>query len=219
MSMDPDKRAPEPEALNAETVQNHMQSGVSLVDLRPPDAFLRVHVPGSINMPAQNPQMVRQLMNFLHPGARVIFLHSDPVEAQEVAETIHQTRRNPVLGWYDGTLGDWQDAGASTEPFPIADLDSLRDALRRDEWTIIDVREPQEWQSTGVVPQSKLIPLDSVHTHITELPNNEEFATICRTGPRAIMAASLLRSHGLNARAIAPGGVPNLPFSERELPR
>lgn len=217
--MDPEKQPPEPEALDAETVQNHMQSGASLVDLRPPDAFLRAHVPGSINMPAQNSQMVRHLMNFLHPGARVIFLDNDPVEAQEVAETIHQTRRNPVLGWYEGTIGHWQDAGASTEPFPIADIDELRDKVTRNEWIIIDVREPQEWQSTGIVPQSKLIPLNQVHTHITELATNEQFATICRTGPRAIMAASLLRSHGFNARAVAPGGVPNLPFSEREMPQ
>lgn len=216
--MDPDKTPPEPHALDAESVQNYVQSGVSLVDVRSPDAFLRAHVPGSINMPAQDPQMVVRLMEFLHPGARVIFLGDDPVEAQEIAETIHRTRRNPVVGWYDGTLADWRAEGAPTEPFPTADVETLREALRSDEWVILDVREPQEWQSTGVVPDSMLIPLGQVHRHITELPGEAELATICRTGPRAIMAASLLRAHGLRARAVAPGGVPNLPFSEREMP-
>lgn len=216
--MDSQKSFPEPHPLTAEAVLDYMQSGATLVDVRSTDAFLRAHVPGAVNIPAQHntSNVVPQLMRFLHPGAAVIFVGDDVVETQEIAQMLHHTRRNPVVGWYDGTMDDWPAAEVEVQPFPTMDLRRFREILPEDDWTIVDVREPGEWRATGVIPKSKLMPLDQLHTHITEFSRCEKVAVICHSGPQAIIAASLLRSHGLDAVAVAPGGAPDLPASKRE---
>ncbi len=216
--MDPEAIPPEPKPVDIERLKNYLAGRITVIDLRPTERFVQGHIPGSINIPSNNPELVVRLMYLLHPGAPVLFLADDPGEAQEVAQMVHQTRRNPVVGWYEGTFEEWQAAGGQVEPFPTVDLATFRQALHDEEWVVVDVREPMEWTSTGVVPGSLLVPLREVHRHITELPERARIAVICAAGGRATIAASLLRAHGLDACAVFPGGVPHLPPDDREPP-
>lgn len=217
--MDPETIPPEPKPLDTDRLKNYLAGRVTVVDLRSTEQFVRAHIPGSINIPANNPELVVRLMHLLHPGAPVLFVSDDPAEAQEIAQMVHQTRRNPVVGWYEGSFAEWEAAGGPVEPFPTLDLNAFRQVYHDEEWVVVDVREPLEWTSTGVVPGSLLIPLREVHRHITELPEHARIATVCAAGGRATIAASLLRSHGLDARAVYPGGVPHLPPEDREVPQ
>jgi rhodanese-related sulfurtransferase len=40
-----------------------------------------------------------------------------------------------------------------------------------------------------------------------ELPRDRPVVTICESGPRATIAASILAARGFDARAVSPGGV------------
>lgn len=217
--MDPEAVPPDPKPVDDEELKNYLAGQrVTVVDLRPTEQFVRAHIPGSINIPANNPELVVRLMYLLHPGASLLFVADDPVEAEEVAQMVHATRRNPVVGWYGAPIGAWAEEGALV-PFPTVDVAGFRRDHREAGWTVVDVREPMEWATTGVIPGSHLWSLRELHLHITELPAQAEIVTVCAAGGRAVIAASLLRAHGLRARALFPGGVPHLPPNERERPQ
>src|SRR5216683_598370 len=68
---------------------------------------------------------------------------------------------------------------------------------------IIDVRQPEEWQS-GHIAEATLVPLNnSVYgfgTALKELnlPADEEVIFVCRSGQRSAMASEIARVAGLN---------------------
>jgi len=49
-----------------------------------------------------------------------------------------------------------------------------------------------------------------VGAHIAEIPRDREVWTVCASGHRAAMAASLLDRAGIPVRLVTPGGVPDV---------
>ncbi|HEX5026920.1 MAG TPA: rhodanese-like domain-containing protein [Agriterribacter sp.] len=64
---------------------------------------------------------------------------------------------------------------------------------------ILDVRTPAEYK-TGHIKGSVNIPVDQVGAHITDLKKkNKPVITCCRSGARSAMAASVLKTAGIEA--------------------
>ncbi len=59
----------------------------------------------------------------------------------------------------------------------------------------IDVRTPGEYQS-GHVPGAKLIPVQTLAQHLSEVPKDKKVIVYCESGVRAARAAELLVEHG-----------------------
>ena len=72
---------------------------------------------------------------------------------------------------------------------------------------IIDVREPWEWQSTGVLPDSKLISLRNLPQALDTLDRNTAVLLVCRSGNRSQSAAEFLASAGFRQVANLRGGI------------
>jgi sulfur-carrier protein adenylyltransferase/sulfurtransferase len=64
------------------------------------------------------------------------------------------------------------------------------DSLGEREFTLVDVRTPQEYEN-GHIPGAVLLPLSELETRVAELPAGGEIFFYCRSGKRS-MAASLL---------------------------
>ena len=76
---------------------------------------------------------------------------------------------------------------------------------RRSEVTLLDVREPWEWQA-GHIDGSVHIPLMQLPLRLQELPDDRPIVTVCRTGARSDDAAEFLRRSGFEAHNL-DGGV------------
>ena len=61
--------------------------------------------------------------------------------------------------------------------------------------TIVDVREPNEYQINRI-PGSVLIPLGDIPKRYVELDPNDEIVVQCKVGGRSAKAADFLRSVG-----------------------
>jgi phage shock protein E len=62
---------------------------------------------------------------------------------------------------------------------------------------ILDVRTQSEYLS-GAIPGSKNIPVQQVHTKISEIKKwNKPVITCCASGMRSGSAATVLRAHGI----------------------
>jgi rhodanese-related sulfurtransferase len=97
--------------------------------------------------------------------------------------------------------------------------------------TIIDIRRPDEWRTTGIVPGAKKATIDFGRgtgrflNRIKRLTNGDKstpIALICAAGVRSKHAAALLRRHGYTAVADISegmtGGVHGAGWIKRGLP-
>ncbi len=77
-------------------------------------------------------------------------------------------------------------------------------SVHRNEFFLLDVREPDEFEE-GAIPESTLIPLGSLRTRLTELPQGRRIVCICAVGGRSAHATQYLRSQGFEAYNLVGG--------------
>ncbi len=82
------------------------------------------------------------------------------------------------------------------EPFTRIDVGEAKEMIRRGSVTVVDVREPHEYE-TGHVPGAKLIPVASVMERKDELPTEGEIIFICAHGQRSALAAEMAAAIGV----------------------
>ncbi len=87
----------------------------------------------------------------------------------------------------------------------VVELKHLLDAAA--DVQVVDVREASE-RDTGYIPGSRNIPYRLLRKiGCGALDRSKPVVTVCESGPRAAIAASLLAREGFDARAVSPGGV------------
>jgi adenylyltransferase/sulfurtransferase len=76
----------------------------------------------------------------------------------------------------------------------------------REEFVLIDVREPHEWQICRI-PQAKLIPLGELPKRINELDTADEIVAHCKSGVRSGKAVDFLKQAGFRKVKNMKGGI------------
>jgi adenylyltransferase/sulfurtransferase len=77
---------------------------------------------------------------------------------------------------------------------------------RGDDFDLIDVREPQEWE-IGRLPGARLIPLGTLPAQLGTLDSAREIVVYCKGGVRSARAVSQLRQAGFKRVANLAGGI------------
>jgi adenylyltransferase/sulfurtransferase len=92
---------------------------------------------------------------------------------------------------------------------PEMTVHELKARLERgDPLTIIDVREPHEWEIANLGAEgATLIPLGELPERLAELDQEDEIVLQCRSGARSARAAGLLRAHGFRQTWNLEGGI------------
>jgi rhodanese-related sulfurtransferase len=87
------------------------------------------------------------------------------------------------------------------EPFYRISVAEAKDMLGDDDTVVIDVRNPDEYQS-GHVPGASLIPVNSVFQRREELPADKKIIFVCAVGQRSALAAEMAAAAGLPAERL-----------------
>lgn len=87
------------------------------------------------------------------------------------------------------------------EPFYRINVDEAKQMLDEGESVVIDVRNPNEFQS-GHVPGASLIPVNSVFQRREELPADKKIIFVCAVGQRSALAAEMAAAGGLPAERL-----------------
>jgi sulfur-carrier protein adenylyltransferase/sulfurtransferase len=77
---------------------------------------------------------------------------------------------------------------------------------RGDDFELIDVREPYEYQICNI-PGAKLIPLGELPKRLNELDRNAEIVAHCKSGKRSQQAVDLLKKNGYSNVLNMTGGI------------
>ena len=79
---------------------------------------------------------------------------------------------------------------------------------RGDPLTIVDVREPHEWEIGNLAPHgAKLIPLGDLPQRFAEIDPADEVVLQCRSGARSARALEFLREQGYGRLHNLAGGI------------
>jgi hydroxyacylglutathione hydrolase len=170
----------------------------TVLDVRPAESFAAGHVPGALNVPVTGSSFGTRAGFVLRAGERVV-LHAARAEQAELA-----ARRLRAVGFLEleGYLAD-PDATETLEPVSVNDLDEL---LAVGEFDLIDVRELEE-RDGGYIPGSRNIPYRLLRAYGASVANGRPVVTICESGARAAIAASVLAAAGVDARPVLAGGI------------
>ena len=90
---------------------------------------------------------------------------------------------------------------------PSITVEELKEKRDREEsFTLLDVREPQEW-SISDLPGSIKIPLGSLPQRFSEISKEGEIVVYCRTGGRSGQAVQFLQKMGYTGAKNLVGGI------------
>jgi hydroxyacylglutathione hydrolase len=173
-------------------------TGATVLDVRPADAYAAGHVPGALNVPLAGGSFGTKAGFLLREGERIVLHASSPAEAELAARRLNAIGFLELDGYLDGA-----DGSESIEPVGVQELEGL---LKSPDVQVIDVRELDEWDE-GFIPGSRHIPYRLLRAAGAQAAGGKRVVTICESGARAGIAASVLAAAGVDARPVLHGGI------------
>ena len=185
--------APKLEAIVAATV----------LDVRPAGTHAAGHVHGAFNVPLSGSSFATRAGFILDPDERIVIHATDDGEAQAAARGLRS------VGFLE--LGGYVTQADATERSQTIDVSELERLLGDDAVQVLDVREKSE-RDEGYIPGTLHIPYRLLRETGTDgLDTSKPVVTICESGTRAAIAASVLAAAGVDARPIVDGGIDDWP--------
>jgi len=184
----------DPPALAPDAFDALRRDGALVVDCRSPEAF-SAHIPGAygIGAGASFPTWAGSVLPF---DAPLLLVLDDPRQLWEVCWELLRIGYDMPAGWLAGGMLAWRSAGKPIETLPQWSVHDLNTALERERGLLVlDVRQPAEWRA-GHIRGARHITGAELTRRIGELPADRPIATICGSGYRSSVAASLLVRHG-----------------------
>jgi hydroxyacylglutathione hydrolase len=173
--------------------------GATTLDVRSAKAFAAAHPHDAINVPVGGSQFPTRAAFVLDPADQII-LHGSQEELEQAALGLRAVGFLELAGYLVEA-----DEPDTLEPIGLDELERL---LAAGDVQLIDVREKEE-RDDGYIPESRHIPYRRVRDFADELGGDGTIVTICQTGARASLAASILAAEGVAARPVLGGGVPD----------
>ena len=171
----------------------------TVLDVRPFADYTAGHVAGAISVPVEGSSFGTKSGFVLMPGERVVLHARSRGEALEAAQKLWAVGILDVAGYVV--------APQATETLATLDVDGLKELLASPGLQLVDVRETTE-RDSGYIPGSQNVPYRLLRrVGCGALDRSRPVVTVCESGPRAAIAASLLQREGFDVRAVADGGV------------
>ena len=171
-------------------------AGATVLDVRPAVDFLAGHVHGALNVPVSGSSFATKAGFLLDPEGTIAVQATDEAEAGRAVRGLRTIGFLELAGYV---------LGAGPERIEPVDLDDL-DALLAEGAEVIDVRERDE-RDGGYIPGTRNIPYRLLPVSGPDVPSDRPVVTICESGARAGIAASILAARGIDARPVLDGGI------------
>lgn len=201
---------PLPRPIEVTDAQAAVEHGALMLDLRTGAEHAAGHIPGSLSIPAGN--SFGTWLGWVVPDPDrplILVLHTLADWDAAIRQALRIGFEN-VTGYLRGGYLAWTEAGLPTEVGGALEVTELATRLDRggpDAPLVIDVRHASEYE-TGHIPGALPIGAGDLADRLDELPRDRPIATICASGYRASVAASLLRAAGFSQVDWVASGVP-----------
>ncbi|RYZ76341.1 MAG: MBL fold metallo-hydrolase, partial [Proteobacteria bacterium] len=165
-----------------------------VLDVRHEDDFVKAHIPNSIFIGLHGgfaPWVGALLMNVNQP----LLLVTPDGKQEEAITRLSRVGFDKVLGYLDGGIAAWKDAGFDVETMESISPEQFEVESNAGD-AVVDARKPGEFEAEHV-DGALNFPLDTVNENFTGLPG-EKFLLHCAGGYRSVIMGSILKSRGIH---------------------
>ena len=175
---------------------------VTVVDLRRQEAFGGAHIPGAVNIGAgQNLSLWAGWM--IAPEQKLVLVN-DKGDDDDSRRALARVGLDHIEGFLQRGIASWMDSGM--EFTRTTQLSTREVSERSPAALILDVRSDIEW-GNGHIEGATHIPLGELKHQLGELRQDADIITVCGSGYRSSIAASLLQANGFSRVTSMNGGM------------
>lgn len=197
------KNLPIPKPLSPSTFKEASESA-QLIDTRPQVAFGAAHVPGSISLWNE---VIPNFSGWFLDYEKPILMVCDQENIESNIRKLIRLGFDRIAGYLDGGVIGWAKIGGSLDTVKPVSVEVLNEILKSGEpYYLIDVRDEKEVKEMGL-KQAHHIHLTKILDCLDAIPKDRLVITICPSGNRAMVAASLLQKEGWKDLAVPIGGI------------
>jgi glyoxylase-like metal-dependent hydrolase (beta-lactamase superfamily II)/rhodanese-related sulfurtransferase len=187
---------PAPQALPPRGVQELIDEGAVVLDLRTSAEYGEGHVPGAVNVSIESPQFVERCGWFIPQDAVIVLVAASPTDPGRAVTGLSRVGLDGVTGYLQRGMTDWRGEGLPTEQvaqISVHDLATWRE--EQPDLVVVDVREPFEWDE-GHIAGALHLPMREAVTRRGEVPADRPKAVLCAGGLRSSTVISALKRSG-----------------------
>ena len=183
--------------------KNLINDNTVILDVRNQNEFKKGFIPGSIFI-GLNGTFAPWVGSIIKDISTKLLLVCDEGQEQEAIMRLSRVGFDNCLGYLDGGMPSWINAGKKTESVKSIDPQQLEKTFNEIN-NIIDVRKPGEYDSEHIkgVPNS---PLDSIYSSIDSYDPEQTYHLHCKSGYRSMITASILKANGFQNIVDISGG-------------
>ena len=193
-----------PAAFTAERFQHEMEHGALVIDTRSPQQFGEGHIPAALQVYLHGSAFATRVGFVVSPHRRLLLVVNDERDLREAVTQLAVVGYNQVVGYLDGGMTVWQNAGLPVRQLQQITVEELH--AHREVFAVLDVRDQDEWDE-GHIKGAIHIPYYFVEQRLQELDSTHPLAVTCASGQRSTLACSVLRRHNFTELCNVVGGM------------
>lgn len=182
-------------ALTVAEVESAVQQGALILDTRAADVFEKGFIPGSLNIGLNG--MFAVWVGTLVDIDQSLVLVTDPGKEEETVLRLARVGYEKVSGYLNGGIQTWITAGKAIETVTSIEPEHIATYYGNADYIILDVRKPSEYE-TEHIKGAINIQLSEISARLGELNLEKKYIVHCAAGYRSMMAASIMKAHGLH---------------------
>ncbi len=180
-------------------------TGALMLDVRHENLFHKGFIPNSIFIGLGGhfaPWVGALVADVNQPLALIV----EPGQAEEAITRLSRVGFDNVVGFLDGGIEAWKNAGMELDVFDSITAEQLAENLKEyGPDNVIDVRKPSEFAAEHV-KDVESVPLDFINDYMGDLDRTKQYFVHCAGGYRSMIAASILKSRGFEKIVDIKGG-------------
>jgi len=193
--------------LSVAQVQQQLDDGAIVIDLRDQISFAKGHISGSFGIGGGT--MLPIWASWVVPyDTPIVLLSDEPAMIADAATHLIRVGLDDVAGYLDGGWSAWQSAGGAAMSYDSIQPRELLSRLESGEpLHVIDVRSDNEWNN-GHIDGALHFFGGEIEKHLDQLPEKDApLVMVCGGGYRSTVAASVLLRHGYTNITNMVGGM------------
>lgn len=182
-------------ALDPEAFENAANAhGALVLDVRTKEEFVTGFIPNAVFVGLDGsfaPWVGALVPDLKQP----ILLVAPDGRAEEAVMRLARVGYDNAIGYLDGGMDSWRAAGKEIDTLETIDVPALEKMVKEEGTVVLDVRKPSEFQSEHI-ENAENFPLDYINKNMQRVQRDQPYLVYCRSGYRATVAASILKSRG-----------------------
>ena len=194
-----------PMQLSAAQVTVEQRNGALVLDTRPAEQFVSLHIRGSIQIGLLG-YFASWAAILIDPTQRIVLIAEDLQRAQEAYTRLIRVGVRQVVGYSLPNEAEWRREGLELTEISVLRCEQIVPTLESGTpLQLIDVRSRAEWLR-GHLPGAISLPLQDLNPNTNPVDLSKPSLIYCHEGFRATIAASILLHEGAAAVAILTDG-------------